>query len=127
VFSCTSDLNRKSEINITVFQDVLPRVAIFRRNSLPPSCVSSVLWMEVAYFSENLFSPVSVQNILPSVQICCCTAHVSSCRAVLFYSVFPNLYIIIIIIIIIIKVEVSSVLRSGHLLLEVSVTQSTVS
>ena len=83
-----------------VFQDVIPRAAIFRSNPLPPS----VLKMEVADFSENLSSSVSVQNIhvLPAVQLCCCTVPDSSCLSVLFYSVFPKLYIIIIIVIIII-------------------------
>jgi len=93
-FLCAEDLNHESEINIMAFQDVIPRVAIFRRNPLP----SSVLKMEVADFSENLSSSVSAQNtrVLQAVQLCCCTVHDSSCRSVLFYSVFPKLYIIII-------------------------------
>jgi len=56
MFLCADDLNYKSEINIRVFQDVIPSVAIFRRSPLPPSCASSVLKMEVANFSENLSS-----------------------------------------------------------------------
>jgi hypothetical protein len=64
-----------------------------------------------------LSSSVLVQNILSTVQLCCCTVHDSSCLSVLFYSVFPKLYIIIIIIII--KLEVSSVLHSGNLSLEI--------
>jgi len=117
MFLCADDLNHKSEINITVFQDVIPRVAIFRRKPLPPSCASSLLKMEVGDFSENLSSSVSVLNILSAVQLCYCTVHDSSCLSVLFYSVFHKLYIVIIIIII--KIDVSSVLRSGTLSLEV--------
>jgi len=63
MFLCADDLNHKSGINISVFQDVIPSVAIFRRTLLPPSYASSVLKMEVADFSENLSSSVSVQNI----------------------------------------------------------------
>jgi len=82
---CADDLNHRSEINITVFQDVVPRVAILRRNPLPPNYASSVLKVEVADFSENLFNSVSVQNILSAVQLCCRTVHDSSCFSVPFY------------------------------------------
>jgi hypothetical protein len=33
---CTDDLNHKSEINVAVFRDVIPRVSIFCRSPLPP-------------------------------------------------------------------------------------------
>jgi hypothetical protein len=88
MFLCADDLNHESETDIMVFQDVIPRVAIFRRNPLPPSCACSVLKMKVADFSENLSSSVAVQytipvqNILSAVQLCCCTFHDSSCLSV---------------------------------------------
>jgi hypothetical protein len=82
MFLYADDLNHKSETNIMVFHDVIPRGAIFRRNPLPPSCACSALKMEVADFSENLSSSVSVQNILSAVQLYCCTVHDSSCLSV---------------------------------------------